>query len=183
MLVATLSTLTPRMRFAFKKPVIENFAFKLHYQLTVTMLLGFVILVCAREYFGDHIRCLSDQGVPPNVIQTYCFFMATFTIVSNLLSAARPLDCILFFVSLMTSALRYPHNLVCMRWLNSDKEISKNPTLPHDLSSKALSIWARIYKFVIVYAPQASKWKKHVNLTYVLLAHLLLENVATFMQP
>ncbi|KAL0850612.1 hypothetical protein ABMA28_012371 [Loxostege sticticalis] len=83
MLVATFNTLTPRMRFAYRKPVIENFAFKLHYQLTVTMLLAFVILVCAREYFGDHIRCLSDQGVPPHVIQTYCFFMATFTIVRH----------------------------------------------------------------------------------------------------
>lgn len=82
MLAATLTTLTPRMRFNFTKPVIENFAFKLHYQLTVTMLLAFVILVCAREYFGDHIKCISDQGVPDQVIQTYCFFMATFTIVS-----------------------------------------------------------------------------------------------------
>ncbi|VVD01528.1 unnamed protein product [Leptidea sinapis] len=31
------------------------------------MLLSFVILVCAREYFGQHIQCLSDQGVPPHV--------------------------------------------------------------------------------------------------------------------
>lgn len=84
MLVSTLNTLTPRMRFNFSKPVIENIAFKLHYQLTVTMLLAFVILVCAREYFGDHIQCISDQGVPNHVIQTYCFFMATFTIVSVL---------------------------------------------------------------------------------------------------
>lgn len=84
MLAATLTTLTPRMRFSYRKPIIENLVFKLHYQLTVTMLLAFVILVCAREYFGDHIRCLSDQGVPDHVIQTYCFFMATFTIVSIL---------------------------------------------------------------------------------------------------
>jgi hypothetical protein len=82
MLPATISTLTPRMRFNYGKPKIENFAFKLHYQFTVTLFLAFVILVCAREYFGSHIQCLSDQGVPPNVIQTYCFFMATFTIVS-----------------------------------------------------------------------------------------------------
>ncbi|CAK1599315.1 unnamed protein product [Parnassius mnemosyne] len=83
MLATTLNTLTPRLRFNFSKPNIENTVFKLHYQITVTMLLGFVILVCAREYFGEHIKCISDQGVPGHVIQTYCFFMATFTIVRH----------------------------------------------------------------------------------------------------
>ncbi|XP_075989914.1 innexin 7 [Anticarsia gemmatalis] len=83
MLAGALTQLTPRLRFTYTKPVIENLVFKLHYKLTVTMLLAFVILVCAREYFGDHIRCLSDQGVPDHVIQTYCFFMATFTIVRH----------------------------------------------------------------------------------------------------
>ncbi|XP_050357551.1 innexin inx7 [Nymphalis io] len=83
MLAASLSTLTPRMRFNFSKPKIENLVFKLHYKLTVTILLAFVILVCGREYFGEHIKCISDQGVPNHVIQTYCFFMATFTIVRH----------------------------------------------------------------------------------------------------
>ncbi|CAH2227720.1 jg13759, partial [Pararge aegeria aegeria] len=80
MLVASLNTLTPRMRFSFSKPRIDNMVFKLHYKATVTLLLACVILVCAREYFGEHIKCISDQGVPDHVIQTYCFFMATFTI-------------------------------------------------------------------------------------------------------
>ncbi|XP_072935359.1 innexin inx7 [Epargyreus clarus] len=83
MLVATLNTLSPRMRISYSKPTIENFVFKLHYKITVILLLGFVILVCAREYFGEHIKCISDQGVPDHVIQTYCFFMATFTIVRH----------------------------------------------------------------------------------------------------
>ncbi|XP_038209464.1 innexin inx7 [Zerene cesonia] len=83
MLMTSLHALTPRMRFNYSKAIIDNTVFKLHYKFTVTMLLGFVILVCAREYFGEHIKCLSDQGVPPHVIQTYCFFMATFTIVRH----------------------------------------------------------------------------------------------------
>lgn len=81
MLVTTLNQLTPRLRFNFTKPTLENFVFKLHYKLTVVILLCCVILVCGREYFGEHIKCISDQGVPSHVIQTYCFFMATFTIV------------------------------------------------------------------------------------------------------
>ncbi|KAI8429422.1 hypothetical protein MSG28_000063 [Choristoneura fumiferana] len=80
---ATISTLAPRFKFNKSKPTIENVVFKLHYKATVTILVAFVILVCAREFFGDHIKCISDQGVPDNVIQTYCFFMATFTIVRH----------------------------------------------------------------------------------------------------
>ncbi|XP_045452166.1 innexin inx7 [Melitaea cinxia] len=83
MLVTTLNQLTPRLRFNFTKPTLENFVFKLHYKLTVVILLCCVILVCGREYFGEHIKCISDQGVPSHVIQTYCFFMATFTIVRH----------------------------------------------------------------------------------------------------
>ncbi|KAI5637323.1 innexin domain-containing protein [Phthorimaea operculella] len=83
MLATTLKTLVPRFRLKYFTPKIENWVFQLHYKATVTMLLAFVILVCAREYFGEHIKCISDQGVPNHVIQTYCFFMATFTIVRH----------------------------------------------------------------------------------------------------
>lgn len=85
MLAATVNTLVPRLKLQYNKPKIENFVFQLHYKATVTLLLACVILVCAREFFGEHIRCISDEGVPSNVLQTYCFFMATFTIVSILL--------------------------------------------------------------------------------------------------
>lgn len=84
MLAGTVSNLLgPRMRIALRKPIIENFAFKLHYQLTVTLLLVAVILVCARDYIGESIRCMADAGVPTPLIEKYCFFMATFTIVSS----------------------------------------------------------------------------------------------------
>ncbi|XP_061717961.1 innexin inx7-like [Cydia pomonella] len=79
---ATIATVAPQFKFK-AKPIIENIVFKLHYKATVTLLVVFVILVCAREFFGDHIKCISDQGVPDHVIQTYCFFMATFTIVRH----------------------------------------------------------------------------------------------------
>lgn len=84
MLAATVSNLLgPRMRIALRKPIIENFAFKLHYQLTVTLLLAAVILVCARDYIGESIRCMADAGIPTPLIEKYCFFMATFTIVRH----------------------------------------------------------------------------------------------------
>uniref|UniRef100_A0A2A4K2D6 Innexin n=1 Tax=Heliothis virescens TaxID=7102 RepID=A0A2A4K2D6_HELVI len=84
MLATTLSTLLgPRMRISLRKPIIENIAFKLHYQLTVTLLLASVILVCARDYIGASISCMADAGIPTPLIEKYCFFMATFTIVRH----------------------------------------------------------------------------------------------------
>ncbi|KAG7303831.1 hypothetical protein JYU34_010732 [Plutella xylostella] len=76
----SIKSVGPQLKFNPSKPSIENFAFKLHYRATVVLLLACVVLVCGREYFGEHIRCISDGGVPEHVIQTYCFFMATFTI-------------------------------------------------------------------------------------------------------
>ncbi|CAG9133730.1 unnamed protein product [Plutella xylostella] len=79
----SIASVGPQLKFNPSKPSIENFAFKLHYRATVVLLLACVVLVCGREYFGEHIRCISDGGVPEHVIQTYCFFMATFTIVRH----------------------------------------------------------------------------------------------------
>lgn len=87
MLMSSISsirpTITTHLRFNPLKPIIDNFVFKLHYRITVILLLFACVMVCAREYFGDHIKCMADKGVPEHVINTYCFFMATFTIVRH----------------------------------------------------------------------------------------------------
>ncbi|XP_050553199.1 innexin inx7-like [Spodoptera frugiperda] len=84
MFAATLAShLGPRFRIVLRKPIIENIAFKLHYKATCTLFLAAVILVCMRDYFGDTIKCMADNGVPTPIIEKYCFFMATFTIVRH----------------------------------------------------------------------------------------------------
>lgn len=60
---------------------IDNFVFKLHYRATVAIFFVFTILVTSRQYIGEHIRCLSDSGVSEKVMNTYCFFTSTFTVV------------------------------------------------------------------------------------------------------
>jgi hypothetical protein len=78
----TIKTLAPQFKLK-SGPNIDNFVFKLHYKATVILLVVFVILVCSREFFGEHIKCISDKDKDTlKVIETYCFFMATFTIVS-----------------------------------------------------------------------------------------------------
>ncbi|KRT84566.1 Innexin [Oryctes borbonicus] len=59
---------------------IDNFVFKLHYRLTFYIFLVATILVTSRQYIGEHIKCLSDSGVPTHVMDTFCFFTTTFTI-------------------------------------------------------------------------------------------------------
>ncbi|CAH0558702.1 unnamed protein product [Brassicogethes aeneus] len=59
---------------------IDNIVFKLHYRVTVAILLVCSVLVTSRQYIGEHIRCLTDKSIAENVINTYCFFMSTFTV-------------------------------------------------------------------------------------------------------
>lgn len=86
MFVATLKTLAPRLQLKLDKPNIENMAFRLHYQLTVTFLLLCGLIVCARELLGEHVKCFSEHVNTDKFggwINNYCFFMSTFTIVSK----------------------------------------------------------------------------------------------------
>nr|XP_022919625.1 innexin inx7-like [Onthophagus taurus] len=59
---------------------IDNFAFKLHYRLTAWIFVVATILVTSRQYIGEHIKCIADDGVKAEVIETFCFFTSTFTI-------------------------------------------------------------------------------------------------------
>ncbi|XP_025205214.1 innexin inx7 [Melanaphis sacchari] len=58
---------------------IDNPAFRVHYRLTFAILLACTTLVCSRQYIGEHIRCIAS-GVPINVVNTFCFFTATYTL-------------------------------------------------------------------------------------------------------
>lgn len=36
-----------------------------------------------RQYIGEHIRCIVANGVPTHVVETFCFFTSTFTVVRH----------------------------------------------------------------------------------------------------
>ncbi|XP_066245314.1 innexin inx7 [Euwallacea similis] len=71
-------------RLTTQSQSIDNWIFKLHYRVTFTFLMVSTILVCSRQYIGEHIHCIADGGVPANVMDTYCFFTTTFTLVKDL---------------------------------------------------------------------------------------------------
>ncbi|XP_053989359.1 innexin inx7 [Hylaeus volcanicus] len=63
---------------------IDNIVFKLHYRATFLILLISSLLVSSRQFFGEHIRCISTAGVAENVINTFCFFTSTYTVVKHM---------------------------------------------------------------------------------------------------
>ncbi|KAK2584023.1 hypothetical protein KPH14_006479 [Odynerus spinipes] len=63
---------------------IDNIVFRLHYRVTFLILLVSTLLVSARQFIGEHIRCIADTSVSTNVIETFCFFTSTFTVVKHM---------------------------------------------------------------------------------------------------
>lgn len=62
---------------------IDNNIFRLHYKGTVIILIAFSLLVTSRQYIGDPIDCIVE-GIPLNVMDTYCWIYSTFTIPNRL---------------------------------------------------------------------------------------------------
>ncbi|PRD23467.1 UNVERIFIED_CONTAM: inx2 [Trichonephila clavipes] len=60
--------------------IIDNLAFKLHYKVTVALLIGASILVTSRQYFGDPIDCMSRDDIPPRLLDTFCWIHTTFSL-------------------------------------------------------------------------------------------------------
>lgn len=63
--------------------VTDSFVFRLHHKFTVAILIGASLLVTSRQYFGDPIDCISRDDIPPNLLDTYCWIHATFSIVGS----------------------------------------------------------------------------------------------------
>lgn len=81
-MLSTFSSIKQYLKFDLSRVVIDNIVFKLHYRWTFVLLLVATLLITSRQYIGEHIQCISDNVVAP-VINTFCFFTTTFTVVSQ----------------------------------------------------------------------------------------------------
>lgn len=63
--------------------VTDSFVFRLHHKFTVAMLIGASLLVTSRQYFGDPIDCISRDDIPPNLLDTFCWIHATFSVTDS----------------------------------------------------------------------------------------------------
>ncbi|KDR11526.1 innexin inx7-like [Zootermopsis nevadensis] len=82
-MLKTFQCVVENVHYKSKEAVIDNFVSKLYYRASFAILLTSTILVCSRQYVGEHIRCVADHRLPIHVINTYCFFTTTFTVVKH----------------------------------------------------------------------------------------------------
>ncbi|KAJ8965141.1 hypothetical protein NQ314_004366 [Rhamnusium bicolor] len=66
----------------------ENNVFKLHYKVTVILLLAFSVLLTSKQYFGDPIDC--DVEDRKEVIDTFCWIYGTFIVKKSLKDKNMP---------------------------------------------------------------------------------------------
>lgn len=83
-MLSSFAAIAPHLRHKLRKISIDNLAFKFHYRATFIILLVCTILVTSRQYIGEHIRCITGGTIPEHVINTFCFFTTTFTVIRHL---------------------------------------------------------------------------------------------------
>lgn len=54
---------------------IDNNIFRLHYSITVILLLAFCVIITTKQYVGDPIDCVRSEAIPQSVINTYCWYV------------------------------------------------------------------------------------------------------------
>lgn len=56
--------------------------FRLHYSITVMVLMSFSLIVTTRQYVGNPIDCVHTKDLPEDVLNTYCWIHSTYTLKS-----------------------------------------------------------------------------------------------------
>lgn len=54
--------------------------FRLHYSLTVIILMAFCIIITTKQYVGDPIDCIRAEGIDKSIINTFCWIHTTYSI-------------------------------------------------------------------------------------------------------
>ncbi|KAM3959195.1 innexin 4 [Aphomia sociella] len=64
----------------------DNNIFRMHYKVTVIMLLVFTLLVTSKQFFGEPIHCMNDgeKDTDADAINSYCWIYGTYTLRSKL---------------------------------------------------------------------------------------------------
>jgi innexin len=64
---------------------IDSPVFRLHYSITVMMLISFSLIVTTRQYVGNPIDCVHTKDIPEDVLNTYCWIHSTYALKSMFL--------------------------------------------------------------------------------------------------
>ncbi|XP_026499008.1 innexin inx2-like [Vanessa tameamea] len=69
----------------FENVCTDNNIFRMHYKLTVIVLLVFTLLVTSKQFFGEPIHCMGDnKDIDKDAINSYCWIYGTYTLKSKL---------------------------------------------------------------------------------------------------
>ena len=80
-----------RVFLKLEKICIDNNIFRLHYKVTVIMLVAFSLIVTSKQYIGDPIQCDADESIEKDVVEGYCWIYSTFTVAKHFYQpAAHP---------------------------------------------------------------------------------------------
>ncbi|XP_044262258.1 innexin inx7-like [Tribolium madens] len=82
-MLTTFETIKKNFKIKPQAYHIDNLIFRMHYRVTTLIFLVATLLVTSRQYIGEHIKCISDKGVPEHVMNTFCFFTTTFTVINH----------------------------------------------------------------------------------------------------
>ncbi|CAL7949272.1 unnamed protein product [Xylocopa violacea] len=98
-LLATFSVLKDHVKLKVTQDAvaIDNLVFKLHYRVTFLLLLISTLLVTSRQFIGEHISCIAGAGMSDeviNVINSFCFFTSTYTVVKHMNSTSVDLGIV-----------------------------------------------------------------------------------------
>jgi len=70
-----------RLFHKWDSAVIDNHVFRLHYRMSVIILLAAIGLVTSKQFIGNPINCMSDMG--GGIMDTYCWIHSTYSVNSK----------------------------------------------------------------------------------------------------
>lgn len=62
---------------------IDSPVFRLHYSITVMILISFSLIVTTRQYVGNPIDCIHTKDIPEDVLNTFCWIHSTYVVPSS----------------------------------------------------------------------------------------------------
>ncbi len=76
----------------YRRIHIDGNVFRLHYTLTVIILMSFCIVVTTKQIAGDPIDCDQNEVISKSLLNTYCFIHSTYTVKTAIGMKIRGID-------------------------------------------------------------------------------------------
>lgn len=79
------------IRYLLRTAEIDNGVYKLHYRLTVLILVVFSFIITCRLVLGDSFSCTTPRDIPEDIIETFCYAKSPYVILQAFLKNSETL--------------------------------------------------------------------------------------------